>query len=81
VKEPAFTWVTQLLYVGAASCFVLGLHLMNTPATARRGNQLSTGGMVLAVVVTFALIIHDNVITATGCSAARRACTPPATWP
>ncbi|HEY3952268.1 MAG TPA: NAD(P)(+) transhydrogenase (Re/Si-specific) subunit beta, partial [Streptosporangiaceae bacterium] len=66
MNEPAFTWVTQLLYVVAASCFVLGLHLMNTPATARRGNQLSTGGMVLAVVVTFALIIHNDVISATG---------------
>jgi H+-translocating NAD(P) transhydrogenase subunit beta len=62
----AWTWVTQLLYVAAASCFVLGLHLMNTPATARRGNQLSTGGMVLAVVVTFALVIHANVISGTG---------------
>jgi NAD(P) transhydrogenase subunit beta len=62
----AVTWVTQLLYIGAAACFVLGLHLMNTPATARRGNQLSTGGMVLAVVVTFALIIHADVISATG---------------
>jgi NAD(P) transhydrogenase subunit beta len=62
----AWTWVTQLLYVAAASCFVLGLHLMNTPATARRGNQLSTGGMVLAVVVTFALVIHENVISGTG---------------
>ncbi|HLX52254.1 MAG TPA: NAD(P)(+) transhydrogenase (Re/Si-specific) subunit beta [Streptosporangiaceae bacterium] len=60
------TWVTQLLYVAAATCFVLGLHLMNTPATARRGNQLSTAGMVLAVVVTFALIIHSGAITATG---------------
>ena len=38
----AFDWVIQLVYVAAASCFVLGLHLMNTPATARRGNQLST---------------------------------------
>ena len=31
----AFTWVTQLIYLGSATCFVLGLHLMNTPATAR----------------------------------------------
>jgi H+-translocating NAD(P) transhydrogenase subunit beta len=62
----AWTWVTQLLYVAAATCFVLGLHLMNTPATARRGNQLSTGGMVLAVVVTFVLIIHAGVISGTG---------------
>ncbi|HEX4062247.1 MAG TPA: NAD(P)(+) transhydrogenase (Re/Si-specific) subunit beta [Streptosporangiaceae bacterium] len=62
----AWTWVTQLLYVAAASCFVLGLHLMNTPATARRGNQVSTAGMVLAVVVTFALVIHNNLISGTG---------------
>ena len=30
----AFDWIVQLVYVAAASCFVLGLHLMNTPATA-----------------------------------------------
>ena len=33
----------------AAACFVLGLHLMNSPATARRGNRLSAGGMTVAV--------------------------------
>ena len=26
-----FDWVIQLIYVLAASCFVLGLHLMNNP--------------------------------------------------
>ena len=31
-----FDWITQLLYVAAATCFVLGLHLMNSPASARR---------------------------------------------
>jgi NAD(P) transhydrogenase subunit beta len=62
----AFTWVIQLLYVAAASCFVLGLHLMNTPATARRGNQVSTAGMVAAVAATLALIIHTGSISATG---------------
>ncbi|MBO0785922.1 MAG: NAD(P)(+) transhydrogenase (Re/Si-specific) subunit beta [Actinobacteria bacterium] len=62
----AFTWVTQLIYVAAATCFVLGLHLMNNPATARRGNQLSTGGMVIAVATTFAIIVHAGLITATG---------------
>ena len=39
-----FQIVIQLIYVAAASCFVLGLHLMNTPATARRGNQVSVAG-------------------------------------
>jgi NAD(P) transhydrogenase subunit beta len=61
-----FDWIIQLVYVAAASCFVLGLHLMNTPATARRGNQLSTGGMVAAVLATFAIIIHAGTISATG---------------
>jgi len=61
-----FEWVIQLVYVLAASCFVLGLHLMNTPATARRGNQVSTAGMVIAVAATLALIIHSGGITVTG---------------
>ncbi|HUB41929.1 MAG TPA: NAD(P)(+) transhydrogenase (Re/Si-specific) subunit beta [Streptosporangiaceae bacterium] len=60
-----FEWVIQLIYVLAASCFVLGLHQMNTPATARRGNQVSTAGMVIAVAATLALIIHSGGVTAT----------------
>ena len=61
-----FAWTIQVIYLLAASCFVLGLHLMNTPATARRGNQISTGGMVVAIAATLAVIVHDNLITATG---------------
>ncbi len=61
-----FSFATQLIYVLAASCFVLGLHLMNTPATARRGNQFSTAGMVIAIATTLALIAHAGVISATG---------------
>jgi H+-translocating NAD(P) transhydrogenase subunit beta len=61
-----FDWVIQLIYVLAASCFVLGLHLMNTPATARRGNQVSTAGMITAVAATLAIVIHGNLISATG---------------
>jgi H+-translocating NAD(P) transhydrogenase subunit beta len=61
-----FSFATQLIYVLAASCFVLGLHLMNTPATARRGNQFSMAGMAIAIIITLALIIHAGVISATG---------------
>jgi NAD(P) transhydrogenase subunit beta len=61
-----FDWVIQLIYVLAASCFVLGLHLMNTPATARRGNQVSTAGMITAVAATLAIVIHGNLISTTG---------------
>ena len=35
----------RLASLGGAVCFVLGLHLMNSPATARRGNQVSAFGM------------------------------------
>jgi len=62
----SFAAVIQLVYVIAAACFVLGLHLMNSPATARRGNQVSTAGMVIAVVATLVLLIHDGTVTATG---------------
>ncbi len=62
----AFDWVTQLLYVAAATCFVFGLHLMNSPATARRGNQVSTAGMALAVATTLALVVHAGTVTTTG---------------
>ncbi|MHB1596956.1 MAG: NAD(P)(+) transhydrogenase (Re/Si-specific) subunit beta [Streptosporangiaceae bacterium] len=61
-----FNTIIQLIYLAAASCFVLGLHLMNNPATARRGNQISTGGMVAAIAATFALVIHHNLISVTG---------------
>jgi H+-translocating NAD(P) transhydrogenase subunit beta len=61
-----FDWVIQLIYVLSASCFVLGLHLMNNPATARRGNQVSTSGMATAVAATLAIIVHGHGISATG---------------
>jgi NAD(P) transhydrogenase subunit beta len=61
-----FGWVIQLIYILAASCFVLGLHLMNTPATARRGNQVSTAGMITAVAATLAIVVHGNLISTTG---------------
>jgi NAD(P) transhydrogenase subunit beta len=61
-----FTGNIQLVYVLAAVCFVVGLHLMNSPATARRGNQVSIAGMVIAGVATLILMIHYGTVTATG---------------
>ena len=61
-----FNWIISLVYLLAASCFVLGLHLMNTPATARRGNQVSTAGMVAAIAATLAIVINGGLITTTG---------------
>jgi H+-translocating NAD(P) transhydrogenase subunit beta len=61
-----FTTDIQLVYVVAAACFVVGLHLMNSPATARRGNQVSTAGMAVAVIITLVLLIHDGSVTGVG---------------
>jgi NAD(P) transhydrogenase subunit beta len=44
--------LTFLAWLAGASAFVLGLHQMNSPATARNGNRLSAGGMTLAIVAT-----------------------------
>jgi proton-translocating NAD(P)+ transhydrogenase subunit beta len=55
---------THLLYLLAAVCFVFGLHLMNSPATARRGNQVSAAGMALAIVTTVVVLGHDRSSTA-----------------
>jgi NAD/NADP transhydrogenase beta subunit len=41
-----------LAYVGAAILFIFGLKLMNSPATAVKGNLLSACGMGLAIAVT-----------------------------
>ncbi|HLI01714.1 MAG TPA: NAD(P)(+) transhydrogenase (Re/Si-specific) subunit beta [Acidimicrobiales bacterium] len=46
----------RIAWLLAAAAFVLGLHLMNSPATARRGNQLSAGGMTLAVIAALVQI-------------------------
>jgi H+-translocating NAD(P) transhydrogenase subunit beta len=62
----SFTTDIQLVYIVAAACFVVGLHLMNSPATARRGNQVSTAGMAIAVVATLVLLIHEGSVTGVG---------------
>ena len=41
-----------LAYLVAAILFIVGLKRLSSPATARSGNQIAGGGMLLAVVVT-----------------------------
>jgi len=49
--------LVYLAQLGGAVCFVLGLHLMNSPATARKGNLVSAGGMVVAVLATLVSLV------------------------
>ena len=44
--------VVNLTYILASMLFIFGLKLLSSPETARRGNLVSSSGMLLAVLVT-----------------------------
>jgi NAD(P) transhydrogenase subunit beta len=50
----------RIVYLACATAFVLGLHLMNSPATARRGNLLSAAGMALAILTTVVVAVRGG---------------------
>ncbi|GID30553.1 NAD(P)(+) transhydrogenase (Re/Si-specific) subunit beta [Paractinoplanes brasiliensis] len=60
----AFDTVVHLIYLACATAFVVGLHLMNAPRTARRGNLVSAAGMGVAILVTLAVLIEGQQINA-----------------
>jgi proton-translocating NAD(P)+ transhydrogenase subunit beta len=45
------------LYIVAFACFIYGLHELNHPRTARRGNRIAAVGMAIAVTAT--LLIQE----------------------
>jgi NAD(P) transhydrogenase subunit beta len=53
----------RLAFILAAAGFVLGLHMMNSPATARRGNQLSAAGMTLALIAAVVEVSDGGTMT------------------
>ena len=44
--------VAELLYLVACILFIVGLKWLSSPATAVKGNRLSSIGMLIAIVVT-----------------------------
>jgi len=44
--------VTSLAYILSAMLFILGLKMLSSPETARRGNLVSATGMLIAVIFT-----------------------------
>lgn len=48
------TMIINLAYIVAAIMFVYGLKMLSSPATARKGNLLSSLGMFIAIVITLA---------------------------
>jgi H+-translocating NAD(P) transhydrogenase subunit beta len=61
--------LSQLAYIVASACFILALHWMNTPATARRAVYAGVAGTAIAVIVTWAeptVIHHVWIVLAIG---------------
>lgn len=55
-----FQIVEWFLYLLAAVLFVRGLHDMNSPKTAVKGNHVSITGMVIAVITAFIAFFYDS---------------------
>lgn len=52
--------VLTISYIFASIAFILGIKMMSAPATARRGNLISSSGMLLAAIVT---LLGKNIIS------------------
>jgi NAD(P) transhydrogenase subunit beta len=55
----------RLASLFGAVAFVLGLHMMNSPATARRGNQLSAFGMLVAIIAVLVSVSDGGTMNGT----------------
>jgi H+-translocating NAD(P) transhydrogenase subunit beta len=54
--------LVRISWLAGAVAFVIGLARMNSPATARNGNLVSAGGMVLAIGATAVLILARQLL-------------------
>jgi len=50
----------DIFYMTAAGLFIFGLKYLNHPETARKGNLLSMGAMLMAIIVT---LLHHDVVS------------------
>ena len=53
--------IEWFVYLLAAVMFVIGLHLMNSPKTARQGNMISAAGMIMACVMAFIVLFAGEI--------------------
>jgi len=52
--------ILSICYLVASVTFILGLKMLSNPATARRGNLIAAGGMIIAIVATIFLYENDG---------------------
>ncbi len=50
--------ILSICYLIASVTFILGLKMLSNPATARRGNLIAAGGMIIAILGT--IFLYDN---------------------
>ncbi len=72
--------IRGILYIGAAILFVVGLKMLSSAATARKGNLISSMGMLLAIVITLTamksipviwILVGAGIGVVVGCVSAR----------
>lgn len=54
------TSILSVCYLIASVTFIIGLKMLSNPATARRGNWIAAGGMILAIAGTIFLYENDG---------------------
>ena len=52
--------ILSICYLIASVTFILGLKMLSNPATARRGNLIAAGGMIIAILGTIFLYENDG---------------------
>lgn len=52
--------ILSICYLVASVTFILGLKMLSNPATARKGNLIAAGGMVIAILGTIFLYENDG---------------------
>ncbi len=55
----SFEGLINMAYIAAAILFIFGIKMLTSATTARRGNMISSLGMLFAIVVT---LLHRNIV-------------------
>jgi NAD(P) transhydrogenase subunit beta len=61
MNETNLGYLVHIAFLVGAALFVLGLHRMSSPATARNGNRMSAVGMVIAVTAELVLVSQGTM--------------------
>ena len=54
------SYILQIAYLIASVTFIIGLKFLGNPATARKGNLIAAGGMILAIFATIFLYTTEG---------------------